>query len=45
MMLMCVVGRFSIDGVPMAERQQLRDKYPLCLYRICNWIQAVIVCT
>jgi len=28
----CIVARLSIDGVSLAERQQLRDKYPLCLH-------------
>jgi len=31
MYYVCFAARLSIDGVSLAERQQLRDKYPLLL--------------
>ena len=30
----CVAARLSVDGVSLAERQQLRDRYPLLISRV-----------
>ena len=43
MLHVCVAARLSVDGISLADRHQLRDKYPLCLYRISSDIPVVML--
>lgn len=38
-----VSARLSVDGVSLAERQQLRDKYPLSLGRHALLLRTVVI--